>query len=135
MKESTFRVEIVEDLLISFCTAGPISDHAWNGFLDHARMPRIQRYIGGAIGQVQATSLQRKSIADVFKTRKIPAVAITNSSLVRGIVTAIAWLGVGEIKAFDWPELREGLHFLKVTGSHQDRAVVVMERLRDTTKA
>lgn len=131
MKEAIYKTEVVDDLLTCFGTAGPISDRDWTDFLTQLKKPAITRYIGTSIGATEANSVQRKAAAEVFKSRKIPVVVVTDANIVRGIVTAVSWLGVN-IKAFDWPDLRKGLDYLGVTGSQQDRAVESIMRLKAT---
>ncbi len=131
MKESVFKVEALGDLLIGITTAGQISDSDWTEFINNLKRPEIKKYIGTVVGAGEANSIQRKSASEVFKVRKIPAVVITESSIVRGIVTAVSWWGAN-IKSYDWPELRKGLEHLDVTGLQQDRAVIIIQRMKAT---
>lgn len=130
MKESVFKLEVVDDLLISFGTAGPISDRDWTAYIVHLKMPTIKRYIGASLGATEANSVQRKEVAATIKARGIPVVVVTDANFVRGLVTAISWLGVAKIKAFDWPELGKGLDQLGVTGAQHENASAIIRRLK-----
>ncbi len=132
MKEGTLKCEAADNLLMSFATPGPVPEPVWAEFINHLKKPEITKYIGTAIGAAETTSLQRKNVAEVFKTRGIAVVVVTDSSLVRGIATAVAWLGVTKVTAVDWPELRKGLEHLGVTGSQQERAVKIIQRMKAT---
>ena len=129
MKEALFKFEILNDLLIGFTTPGPVPNALWVEYLKHLNNPAIKKYIGGVVGLAEPNSLQRKSAAEAFKARKIPVVIITETTLVRGFVTAASWLGANA-QSFDWPELRRGLDHLKVTGVQQDRAVEILLRMK-----
>lgn len=129
MKEALFKFEVLGDLLIGFTTAGPVSTPVWDDFIKHLKKPQITKYIGGVVGAAQANSVQRTSAAEVFKARKISAVVLTESGLVRGLVTAASWLGA-DMKSYDWPDVRKGLDHLGVTGSQQDQAVAIIQRMK-----
>jgi hypothetical protein len=131
MKGAVYKCEIVENLLISFASPGPIPDALWENFINHAKKREVTKYIATTIGPTEANSLQRKAAADLFKARKIPVVVVTDASFVRGLVTAVSWLGAN-IKAVDWPDLRKGLEHLGVIGSQQERAVEIIMRLKST---
>jgi hypothetical protein len=131
MKAAVYECEVVENLLVSFASPGPIPDALWDNFMNHVKKREITRYIGTSIGPTEANSLQRKAAADLFKTRKIPVVVVTDAGFVRGLVTAVSWLGAN-IKAVDWPDLRKGLDHLGVTGLQQERAVKIIMRLKST---
>ncbi len=131
MKEAIFKLEVLEDLLIGLTTVGPIPDPVWDDFIRHLKKPEITKYIGTVVGATEANSVQRKAAAEVFKARKLPVVVVTESSLVRGLVTAVSWMGAN-VKAFDWPDVRKGLDHLGVTGSQQEKAVAIIQRLKTT---
>jgi len=134
MKEAVYKWEIVDDLLIAFGTSGPISDRDWDGFFKQLQNPQVKRHLGATIGAIETNSVQRKAASNVLKVRKIPVVVVTSASIVRGIVTAVSWLGV-DIKAFDWPDLQKGMDSLGVTGSQQDRAVEILLRMKANNAA
>ncbi len=129
MKESVYKCELVGDLLVSFATAGPISDQDWTTFIDFVKMPAVVKYLGASVGATEASSVQRKEAAALFKARRIPVAVVTDAGLVRGIVTAVSWLGV-DIKAFDWPDLAKALEHLKVTGAQQQKAADAILRMK-----
>ena len=131
MKEAIFKFAEVEDLLVSFSTEGPCSDRDWAELITHLKNPQIRKYMCTNWGATEANSLQRKSASEVLNARKIPVVVIANANIVRGIVTAVSWLGVN-IKAFDWPALQKGWDHLRVTGSQQTRATEIIQRLKAT---
>ncbi len=129
MKAGTIKYEATGDLLISFQTAGPIPEPMWADFIKCLNTPAIRKYVATTIGAVEANSVQRKLATDVFKARKIPVVVVTESGLVRGLATAASWLGA-DVKSCDWPEVRKGLEHLGVTGTQQERAVVIIQQLK-----
>lgn len=75
------------------------------------------------------TARQRKVIIDAAGGRKIPTAVMTDSVLVRGITTAMAWF-VPEVQAFKPDDLRGALDYLKVTTpvADVDRVVTALRR-------
>ncbi|WP_156339075.1 hypothetical protein [Chondromyces crocatus] len=122
----------MDDLVISFTDLGPSQDAVWHAFAKDLMTKGINRYLATSLGAVQVNSVQRKITADALKKRNIPTAAVTDDRLVRGLVTAVAWLGVN-IKPFAWSELREAALFLKVPATKVDRIIEAAVRLRTSS--
>lgn len=131
MKVAVLKFETIDELLVSYTTAGAVADSDWTDLINRLKDPKITKYMPTSIGTVDVTSVQRKTVAEVLKVRKIQVVVVTEASLVRGLVTAVSWLGAN-IKAVDWPDIHKGLDHLDVTGSQQERALVMIRRLKAT---
>ena len=54
------------------------------------------------------SATQRKAAADAMKKRQVKAVVITESRLIRGVLTAVGWLGAS-VGGFSWSELEKAL--------------------------
>lgn len=111
MSSSRVKWLIIDDLFISFATNGTVEDKEWGLFLEDLQSKPVKRYLAVSVGTLQLTSLQRKQVAEVVTRRSIPIAAVTDERLVRGVVTAISWLGAN-IKAFSWAEMQDALVYL-----------------------
>lgn len=72
---------------------------------------------------------QRKQMAEAILGRDIRASILTESLVVRGIVTAIAWLGIPQ-RAFPLGHYDEALNFLELNDTERERALAELSRLR-----
>ncbi len=129
LKRSMHRWSVVGDLMISFTTEGPIDNDVWTQFLNDLKTKPVKKYLSMAMGNVEATSVQRKMNIEVTRSRKIPVAVVTDERLVRGMVTAASWLGV-DIKAFDWDEVKEALDYLQVSHLMDERVRQTIEDLK-----
>lgn len=98
-------------ILVTFSTAGEISDTDWDGFMKDLDRTAITKYLGVSVGVVHANSVKRKQGSEILTRRKISSAIVTDETLVRGLVTAVSWLGV-DMKAFAWTDLGRAIHYL-----------------------
>ena len=104
MKRAVMKWEIVGDVLIVVTTEGAVPDAIWNQFVRDIQTGPIRKFLGASTGATEVSSTQRKSTSEALSAKKIPTFVVTDDRLVRGVVTAAAWLGV-DIKSFSWAEL------------------------------
>lgn len=129
MKRATHKWTAVDDLMISLGTnEGQIPDNVWEQFVTDLRTKHINKYIATNVGYVEVTSTQRKKIVEVLKEKSIPVVVVTDDRLVRGMVTAVSWLGV-KIKSFSWEEINGAMEHLSILHSQKQRALEAITRL------
>ncbi len=117
------------EVLVSVTRPGIVDEDTFQVFLQDLRRDPIKKYLAASIGKPDATSLQRKQIADVLKEHNIRTATVTDDSLTRGLVTAISWLGAN-IKAFSWSEMKDALRYLEVEEPVASRALDTVARLR-----
>ena len=117
------------EVLVSVTRPGIVDEDTFQVFLQDLRRDPIKKYLAASIGKPDATSLQRKQIADVLKEHNIRTATVTDDSLTRGLVTAISWLGAN-IKAFSWSEMKDALRYLVVEEPVAIRALDTVARLR-----
>lgn len=120
---------VFQDVLISVSLPGPLIDEEWNQFLKDLRTQPITKYLSGSLGRTETSSIQRKQSADILKSRGIRTAVVTDDAFVRGVVTAVGWLGAN-VDAFPWSKPREALQYLGVTGSTADLALDVLSGIR-----
>jgi hypothetical protein len=130
MKQATHKWIDLDDLMISFgVREGQIPDDVWDSFVKDIRLKPIKKYLATNVGYVDVTSTQRKKVVEVLKGKNIPVVVVTDNSLVRGMVTAVSWLGVN-IKSFSWLELEGAFSHLAIVQPQKQRAIEAIMRLR-----
>jgi hypothetical protein len=120
---------VVGDVMVSLNVPGPSPDEPWQAFTKDFVTRRVTRYLGTAVGVVEVTSLQRKLISGVLIERRIPVAAVSDEKIVRGLVTAVSWLGVN-IKAFSWTDLTDAVKHLQVSPLYQEKVVAAALQMR-----
>lgn len=121
---------IGDRVLISLTQAGSISEARWKQFLDDFRASGVTHVLGTSVGSVDVNSVQRKSVSELLKGKRIAVV--TDHRIARGIVTALGWLGL-DIKSFDWPSLSTAVDYLGVPGlATKDIVEVVAKLLKES---
>lgn len=113
MNNQNHRWTFVRGTIISLTTPGPNTDDNFLAFAKDIAKPTTTTCLALAIGTATVSSKQRKMVADALNVNKIPCAAISDDSIVRGLITAVSWLGVN-IKAFSWAHLEDAIAFLNV---------------------
>jgi hypothetical protein len=121
---------ILDDLVVTITRPGNSDDSVWKDFAKDVETKKVTRCLGGAIGNAALTSVQRKIVADALKKNHVKVAAISEDRLVRGVITAVSWLGV-DIKAFDWSQVREAAIYLDVPEAKIARAVETLMLLKN----
>ncbi|NVB39160.1 hypothetical protein G6O69_15060 [Pseudenhygromyxa sp. WMMC2535] len=89
-----------------------LTDEIWDPFTDALDHEPINKYLGVSLGTLRVSGAQRRRGAEILKRRKIAAFVVTDDRLIRGIATAVGWLGANT-KAYplqDLPTVIESLH-------------------------
>ena len=100
------------ELLVSFYVPGPIPDPIWQAYCDAVADLRVEKVLATSVGSVEVTPVQRRNMAEVLQRRSLAIAVITDELLVRGLVTAVSWLGVQQLQAFPWRKLDAALDYL-----------------------
>jgi hypothetical protein len=130
MTRDVHRWVIVDDVMVSLTRPGQSADAVWHAFAKDLSSKGVAKYLGTAIGTAEVNSVQRKIVADVLMRRNIPVAAVTDDRIVRGLITAVSWMGVN-IKAFGWAELREAILHLRVPQGKVEQVIQAVNGLRD----
>lgn len=95
-----FRWAVVDDVIIAVAGAGVVAESDWDEFLRAVKETPLTRYLHHTLGNAQLSSIQRKKGFEVVGDKKFEKIVmVTDSALVRGIVTAASWFG---IKVSSW---------------------------------
>ncbi|MFO7565941.1 MAG: hypothetical protein R6X02_25080 [Enhygromyxa sp.] len=98
-----------EDFVLCLTQEGVIPDPLWDEFLDAVRPPHIKAIMGMTIGALTVHTNQRRRAVEAFAGKRLSAVLET--SVARGIATAMGWLGLN-IKGFGWREVVKAIEYL-----------------------
>ncbi|MFO0593387.1 MAG: STAS/SEC14 domain-containing protein [Polyangiaceae bacterium] len=129
MKQPSHKWVVIDDLMISLTVPGRAPDSVWADCAKELTSKRITRYLAMGIGELDVTSVQRKMVSEACISRGIEVAVLTDEGLVRGLVTAVGWLGV-KIKAFPFSKLDEALAHLKLTKSMTEEATRAVVRMK-----
>ncbi len=129
MKYSTHKWTFISEVMVCFTTEGQIPDEVWVTYIKDLSSKPVKKYLGAVIGALEATSVQRKEASEIILAKNIPVTIITDERVVRGIATAISWLGV-EVKAFSWAEKQEAIRHLGVQGFLEERISLQIEKFK-----
>jgi hypothetical protein len=125
---------ILDNLMISVVTTGTMGDELWERFLRDLSTKPVTKYLAATLGRSEATSVQRKNVADISRAKGIRTAVVTDDGVVRGFVTAVSWLGAN-MRAFPWANANDALTYLEVTGPAAQRALAELAKLRTTAEA
>jgi hypothetical protein len=120
-------------ILVTFTTAGLITDTDWNQFMHGLEKEPVTKYLGVSFGTVEVSSVKRKQGAEILKRRRISAAIVNDDRLVRGMVTAVSWLGV-DMKPFASADLGPAIHYLG-GATYESRIVAYIDDQKRVSKA
>jgi len=109
----------------------PPTDEEWARWIALALDPSADgvRTIVESSGNSGPNAKQRRALADALGGADIRSAILTDSLVVRGIVTAIAWLNVS-LRAFAPDQQREAAEYLGLDASERAWAFAELHRLR-----
>ena len=124
------------DLMVSFYMPGPISDETWQDYCDTIASDKVAKVLATSIGAVEVNSPQRKQVSDALKAAPQVAVAVvTDEPIVRGLMTAVSWLGRVDLKAFPWHKVAEAYRHLAPSGISEKEALDLVDAVRRRVEA
>jgi len=128
MAFAQLKWKIVDDVIIGVSGSGELSDAQWKEFIADMMANPVTKYLQFAVGATQLSSVQRKMGIDAVAEKKVKIVMVTDSTVVRGIVTAASWFG---LKVSSWrpTQLDEAVKDLGVPAVKQDAIVKVAQDL------
>jgi hypothetical protein len=123
---------IVEgELMVSFYLPGPIAPGMWQDYCDTIASGVVHKLLAASIGAVEIDATQRRQLSEALRGRSPVAVAIvTDEALMRGQMTATAWLGRIDVTSFPWHKLAEACHHLSPRDVTQQRALELVDIVR-----
>lgn len=121
------------EVMLNVTSAGQVNDELWASFVAELGAHDYRYYIGASLGVLEVNALQRKEAAAALRGNGVAVAIITDDVLVRGVVTAVSWLGAN-VKSFAWKDFDRALVRLGVS-ERKDELVPLLERLRSEVVA
>lgn len=115
MKTMAFKV--AGGLFLIVHTKDPPTDDEWTSYVKLVDkqgaepLPQIVFTEGGG-----PSAKQRRDFTEMLNGRKIPVVVLTDSTMIRGIVTAISWFN-DKLKTFPPVQIKDAFRYLRVPES------------------
>jgi hypothetical protein len=106
-----------------------MGDELWERFIAELGAFDYKAYIGASLGILELSAAQRKHAAAALRANSVHVVIITDDVLVRGVVTAVSWLGAN-VKSFAWKDIDRAFARLGVL-DRKTTLVPLIERLRN----
>lgn len=129
MAEAIFKWVKDGDVMVNVNTAGNIGDDLWDRFTAELGAFDYKYYIGVSLGILELSAAQRKHAASALRANGVQVVIITDDVLVRGVVTAVSWLGAN-VKSFAVKDIDRAFARIGVL-DRKIELVPLIERLRD----
>lgn len=129
MSKAVLEWAIMGDLAVMFSSDGDVPAASWQKYLAELKANRVTKILSLTPGHTSLTSVQRKEAADIAKAQGIVAAVVTDDRLVRGMLTALSWLGVN-VKGFSWDEIKEALHYMGVSPVYHERVIATADQLK-----
>jgi len=120
--------EVFEGVFIVVSTAGDVDDSDWNNLLSDLKHSRVKTYFAVALGSTNVNPFQRKAVANMVQEKGMNARVVTDSSLTRGLVTAVSWFVPG-IKSFSTTNLSRAIESVGLTDSKMISFGLLVEKL------
>jgi hypothetical protein len=103
----------VDDVLVLCWSAGAVTSEDWAHCMKGHRHKPISLAVNGCLGTVELTSLQRKEGGAYIKEHRIKSLVITDDRIVRGLATAVSWVGA-DVSAFAWDDLPAAMKHVEI---------------------
>lgn len=117
--------------MVSFYLPGPIAPDVFQDYCDTIASGVVHKLLAASIGAVEVDAGQRRQINLALRSGPQVAVAVvTDEALVRGQVTATAWLGRIDVTTFAWHKLAEAYRHLSPRDVSERRAIELVNIVR-----
>jgi hypothetical protein len=121
----------VGDVVVSFTGPGEINDLLWGRYVEALAADGVRVALAMTADDAAGLSAtQRKVASDALQTRGRSAVAVTNSRITRGVITAASWLGV-KVRGFSWDQLEEAIRYTAEDSEVQQQLRALAAHYRD----
>lgn len=124
----------IGNLVIAVHGTAPPNDPEWDEYMvvlkEAARIGGVERARSLVITEGGApNSAQRKKVNELLSGRAGLCAVISDSAIVRGVVTALNWYNP-MIKAYSPAQMEQAMHYLKVSGKQAQEALAMVGKLK-----
>jgi hypothetical protein len=127
--KSKHRWTVVDDAIIAVSGPGDMVDADWNAFLKDLQEKPVKKYLQYTPGATPLTSTQRKNGFDTVQSKNLDKVVmVTDSAVVRGVVTAASWFGV-KVASWRVSQLPEAVAALGLSDASQKAVIKAIQEL------
>ena len=113
----------VGDVVVTATIGGHIDDQLWDSFLQFIDTNDTRILFCLTNNDVSTiTSIQRKKAADVLSRRAFAAVVLTDSRVIRGVLTAMSWLGA-QFRPYRWTQIEDAARIVVADPAEQRQLV------------
>jgi hypothetical protein len=99
------------DVFVSCAIHGPWLDADYRRWCDALDAAPVRRYLARDLGGFMVSASQRKEAAEILKRKRIALAVMTDSTMFRGVIAAVSWLGVN-VKAFRSRDVMRAIDWL-----------------------
>lgn len=126
--------ERVRDLLVLVHGVQNPSEAEWNAYVEYARAgiygdKPLTRLLVTTLGGSPNAS-QRRALLIAGGSKLVPTCVCTDSTVARGVITAIGWLASAPVHALSLGDIEPALHLLDVPAQHHPAVIAVVQRLQ-----
>jgi hypothetical protein len=127
----TMAMRRSDRLMVAVHDEAPPTDEEWSRWVELAFDPptRVLRVLVETRGHGGPNPKQRKHFADGLKRVDLRCAILSDSMIVRGVVTAVAWLGVA-LRAFAPGQHVAAADYLELSHTELERALALLVELR-----
>ncbi len=117
------------DLAVIFVAKGePIRDDIFGKFIRDLKTHNWTKGLGGTVGSIELTSVQRSQLADALKGKRI--IGLTDNAVARGIATALGWFGL-QTRACSWKNIDQAIDYLELNPQQAATVLALLQELRE----
>jgi hypothetical protein len=128
------RWRIVDDLFLFYGDGGFFTGEAFARWLEATTAGGFRGYLWGTGADFRLSSIDRSRGRGPFLKGKIPFATVTDSMVVRGLVTTGRWMRLN-IAAFPWSKLDRAFEWLEAPPERVPALVQVVHTLRREVEA
>jgi hypothetical protein len=117
------------DMFLFYGDGGHFCGPDFDRWLADVENERYRGYLGATGMDFRLTAVERSRGRAEFLKRKMPFATVTDSLVVRGLVTTGHWMGLN-INAFSWTKIDRAFEWLQAVPTDIPELVATVHRLR-----
>lgn len=103
--------------MVTRTKSGEIPKDLWTPFMTALQTTEVNKLLALVVGAASINATQRAEVAKAFKEKDLQVAVVTNDRVVRGVITALSWLGA-RVKPFAWSDADRAVDSLELPEGH-----------------